>query len=198
MSNPLKTRDEIRAACATAREFIARHHLCLDATIDDYPIGRQDRGKCRLQVERKKGHGYRLVWTTTNKFGVWCKPHKSQYSDASIVVIDNYDEERKAVWLKVDPRYGVCIQHADYSGFSIVKVEFHGAPSRVERRFTWTTTKLAITGAGVQPEEEPRQEVSIIPPDPPALCDGYDAWFEEYSSMRRQLEEVWANCSVHA
>ena len=52
MSNPLKTADEIRAACVAAREFIARNRLCLDATIDYYPIGRQDRGKCRLQVER--------------------------------------------------------------------------------------------------------------------------------------------------
>jgi hypothetical protein len=65
MSNPLKTADEIQTACAAAREFIARHHLCLDATIDDYPIGRQDRGKCGLQVVRKKNHGYRLVRTTT-------------------------------------------------------------------------------------------------------------------------------------
>src|SRR5262249_18039059 len=142
MSNPLRTADEIRVACGAAREFIARNHLCLDATIDDYPIGRQDRGKCRLQVERKKGHGYRLVRTTTNNPGRWCKPHKSQYSDACIVVIDDNDQERKAVWLKVDPRNGVFVQHADYSGFALVKVEFHGAPSRVERRVTWTTTKL--------------------------------------------------------
>jgi hypothetical protein len=33
MSNPRKTADEIRAACLVAREFIARQHLCLDATI---------------------------------------------------------------------------------------------------------------------------------------------------------------------
>jgi hypothetical protein len=69
MRDNLNTADEIRAACVAAREFIARHHLCLDATIDDYPIGRQDRGKCRLQFERRKAHGYRLVRTTTNKFG---------------------------------------------------------------------------------------------------------------------------------
>jgi hypothetical protein len=196
MSNNLNTADEIRAACVAAREFIARNRLCLDATSDDYPIGRQDRGKCRLQVERKKGHGYRLVRTTTNKFGVWCKPHKSQYSDAATVVIDDYDEERKAVWLKVDPRYGVSVQHADYSGFSLVKIEFHGAPSRVERRITWTTTKLAITRAGLEPEEPPREEVSVIAADPPELCDAYDAWMDEYRAMRRQLEEIWANCCV--
>jgi hypothetical protein len=198
MSNNLKTADEIRAACTTAREFIARHHLCLDATIDDYPIGRQDSGKCRLQVERRKAHGYRLVRTTTDKHGRWCKPHKSQYSDACIVVIDDYDEERKAVWLKVDPRYGVFVQHADYSGFALVKVDFCSTPSRVERRVTWITTKLAITRAGVEPEEPPREEVSVIPADTPELCDVYDAWMDEYRTLRCQLEEVWANCCVQA
>jgi hypothetical protein len=198
MSNPLKTADDIRTACAAVREFIARHHLCLDATIPDYPIGRQERGQCRLQVERRKGHGYRLVRTTTNKFGVWCKPHRSQYSDACIVVIDDYEQERKAIWLKVDPRYGVFVQHADYSGFALVKVDFASTPSRVERRYTWTTTKLAVTHAGLEPEQAPRQEVSVIPPDLPELCDAYDAWLEEYSSLRRQLEEVWANCCVQS
>jgi hypothetical protein len=198
MSNPLKTADEIRAACGAARDFIARNHLCLDATIDDYPIGRHDRGKCRLQVERKKGHGYRLVRTTTDKHARWCKPHKSQYSDACIVVVDDYDEDRKAVWLKVDPRYGVFVQHADYSGFALIKVDFCSTPSRVERWCTWTTTRLAITGAGVEPEVPPRQEVSIDPPDPPELCDAYDIWMEEYRAMRRPLEAVWANCCVQA
>jgi hypothetical protein len=112
------------------------------------------------------------------------------------VVIDDYDEERKAVWLKADPRYGVSVQHADYSGFALVKVEFHGPPSREERRYTWTTTKLAITRAGLEPEVAPREEVSVIPADPPELCDAYGVWFEEYRPMRRQVEEVWANCCV--
>jgi hypothetical protein len=111
-------------------------------------------------------------------------------------VIDDYDEEWKAVWLKVDPRYGVFVQHADYSGFALLKVEFHGPPSRVERRYTWTTTKLAITRARLEPEESPREEVSITLPDPPELCDAYDAWAEEYKALRRQLEEVWSACCV--
>ncbi len=34
-------------------------------------INRQERGKCRLQVERSKGKGYRTVRTTTNKHGRW-------------------------------------------------------------------------------------------------------------------------------
>ena len=54
----------------------------------------------------------------------------------------------------------------------------------METRYTWTTTKLAITRAGLEPDGVPREEVSVIPPDPPELCEAYDAWFEEYSSLR--------------
>jgi hypothetical protein len=196
METKIPSHDEIRTTFASVRELIQRSQLCLDATIDDYPIGLRERGKCRLQVERNKGHGYRLVRTTTNKFGVWCKPHKSQYSDACIVVIDDYDQDHKAVWLKVDPRYGVFVQHADYTGFALVKVDFCSTPSRVERRVNWTMTKLAITRAGLHSEEAPHEEVSISPPDPPELCDAYHAWMDEYRAIRRQLEEVWANRCV--
>jgi hypothetical protein len=50
----------------------------------------------------------------------------------------------------------------------------------------------------LEAEEPPRQEVSIDPPDPPELCDSYDAWMEEYRAIRRQLEAVWSNCCVEA
>src|SRR5271166_3752556 len=63
--------------------------LCLDATIDDYPIGRRERGKCRLQVERAAGKGFRTVRTTTNKFGRWCAPKKSTYANNVTVVVAN-------------------------------------------------------------------------------------------------------------
>ena len=72
----IPTHDEIRATFAEVRDQIERSHLCLDATIDDYPIGRRERGKCRLQVERAANKGYRTVRTTTNKAGRWCKPQQ--------------------------------------------------------------------------------------------------------------------------
>jgi hypothetical protein len=50
----IATHDQIRATFAEARDQIERSHLCLDATIDDDPIGRRERGKCRLQVERNE------------------------------------------------------------------------------------------------------------------------------------------------
>ena len=57
METKIPTHDEIRATFASVRDLIERNHLCLDATIDDYPIGRRERGKCRLQVERAAGRG---------------------------------------------------------------------------------------------------------------------------------------------
>jgi hypothetical protein len=74
VNDKIPTSDEIRATFEAVRHKIASMDLCLDATIDDYPIGRRDRGKCRLQVERAAGKGYRTVRTTTNKFGRWCAP----------------------------------------------------------------------------------------------------------------------------
>jgi hypothetical protein len=70
------THEEIRATFAVVRDQLERSHLCLDATIDDYPIGRRERGKCRLQVSRAANKGYRTVRTTTNKAGRWCAPKK--------------------------------------------------------------------------------------------------------------------------
>jgi hypothetical protein len=83
----IPTHDEIRATFAGMREQLESSQLCLDATINDYPIGRRERGKCRLQVERAQNKGYRTVRTTTNKHGRWCKPHKSTYSNSLIVVV---------------------------------------------------------------------------------------------------------------
>ena len=73
---PQDASDAIRATFDAVRQKIASKNLCLDATIDDYPIGRRERGKCRPQVERAVGKGYRTVRTMTNKLGRWCAPEK--------------------------------------------------------------------------------------------------------------------------
>ena len=95
------THDEIRATFEDLRRKIGCMDLCLDATIDDYPIGRRERGKCRLQVERAAGKGYRTVRTTTNKFGRWCAPKKSTYRNSVYVVIRDCDDEHQVCWLAV-------------------------------------------------------------------------------------------------
>ena len=99
MEIKIPTHDEIRATFAEVRDRLDRSNLCLDATIDDYPIGRSERGKCRLQVERAQNKGYRTVRTTTNKYGRWCAPKKSTYSNSVIVVVRDWDDEHQHAWL---------------------------------------------------------------------------------------------------
>ncbi len=131
----IPTHDEIRETFTRVREQIAGMDLCLDATIDDYPIGRRERGKCRLQVERAKGKGYRTVRTTTNKFGRWCAPKKSTYGNAATVVVRNYDDEHQVAWLSVgnpSAQWGgthVCVRYANGEGFSLAKCWRNDSPA---------------------------------------------------------------------
>ena len=73
-----------------------------------YPIGRRERGKCRLHVERAKNKGYRTVRTTTNKFGRWCAPKKSTYRNGIYVVVRDYDDAHQGVWLAVGNPAAQC------------------------------------------------------------------------------------------
>ena len=82
-----QTAGEIRATFAACASRSPAAISASTPTIDDYPIGRRERGKCRLQVERAQGKGYRTVRTTTNKSGRWCAPKKSTYSNSLIVVV---------------------------------------------------------------------------------------------------------------
>jgi hypothetical protein len=50
---------DIRKNFEALRNTIVATDLSLDATIDDCPIGRRERGKCRLQVESRQGLSHR-------------------------------------------------------------------------------------------------------------------------------------------
>ena len=66
------------------------------AEFDDWPIGRNDRGRCVFKVEskessaRKIGQAGRNLWrvsrTTTNRLGAWCKPKCSTWSGQAAIV----------------------------------------------------------------------------------------------------------------
>ena len=196
----IPTHDEIRATFESVRQKIGCMDLCLDATIDDYPIGRRDRGKCRLQVERAKGKGYRTVRTTTNKFGRWCAPKKSTYRNSDYVVIRDYDDEHQVVWLSVGnpaAQWGgahVTIQYANGEGFSLAKCWRNDAPRRVPHNYktTWTKSKLSITGPGVEPGQPIQEkETHTLEADSPEECDAWDVWVEELKSLRELLRNVW-------
>jgi hypothetical protein len=200
METKVPTHDEIRATFSAVRHKIGCMNLCLDATIDDYPIGRRERGKCRLQVERTAGKGYRTVRTTTNKFGRWCAPKKSTYRNSVYVVVRDYDDEHQVVWLAVGnpaAQWGgahVTIQYANGEGLSLTKCWRNDAPRREAHTYTttWTKSTLRITGGGVEtgePTEE--KETTTLEADSPEECDAWDVWVEELKTVRELLRNVW-------
>ncbi len=203
----IPTPDEIRATFARVRETIASMDLCLDATIDDYPIGRRERGKCRLQVERAAGKGFRTVRTTTNKYGRWCAPKKSTYRNSVYVVVRNYDDEHQVVWLTVgNPEIaggGGNIRHDPVRQrrgfFSLAKCWRNDAPRRQPHSYTttWTTSRLSITGAGVESGEPTVQkETRTLEADSPEECDAWDVWVDELKTVRELLRNVWTTVGI--
>ncbi len=187
------------------RDQIERSHLCLDAMIDDYPIGRRERGKCRLQVERAANKGYRTVRTTANKAGRWCKPHKSTYSNSLIVVVRDWDTEHQHAWLSCgNPRaeYGgvdVCVQYANGAGIALAKCWRNDAPRREQKvdRVTWTTTRLGVSHAGLEnmgQSEETKEYVYDA--DSTEECGAWDVWVAELETVRQLLFNVWKEAEV--
>jgi hypothetical protein len=198
METKIPTLDEIRATFAGVRQQLAGMNLCLDATIDDYPIGRQERGKCRLQVERAAGKGYRTVRTTTNKFGRWCKPKKSTFSNNVTLVVSNLDEEHQHAWLSVGIGGGfeaahVCLRYANGDGLALAKCWRYDPPRRQDHHYSSQTSKsmsiLDIADGKLPEYEEPQQHV--LKADSPEECDAWDVWVEELKSVRELLQNVW-------
>jgi hypothetical protein len=191
--------EEIRATFADVRHMIAGMDLCLGATIDDYPIGRRERGKCRLQVECAAGKGYRTVRTTTNKFGRWCKPKKSTFSNHVIVVASNVDEQHQHCWFSVGSGGGfkgahVCLRYANGDGLALVKCWRYDPPRRQDHHYSSQTSNpmsiLDIADGKVPQYEEPQQPV--LKADSPEECDAWDVWIEELKSVRDLLRNVWS------
>jgi hypothetical protein len=194
--NLIPTVDQVHEACATARAFLETHHLCLDATIADYPIGRRDRGQCRLQVERAKGRGYRTVKTTTNKRGAWCAPKKSTYRNGPIVVVDDIAGPRTTAWVRLDISYGIWTSFpAGDPGTNFFRAPGTGKPSREDRTYTTTEQPTwVMDGNGfhqLDPDAKPVVKTHVIKADPPELCDAWDAWAEEYRVLHSIFSRVW-------
>lgn len=62
----------------------------LVAEFNDWPIGGNNRGQCKFVVEDGGKKGKRVVRTTTNKYGNWCKPKYSTYS-REVAIVDGDD-----------------------------------------------------------------------------------------------------------
>jgi hypothetical protein len=195
----IPTPDEIRATFSGVRHKIGCMDLCLDATIDDYPIGRHERGKCRLQVERAAGTGYRSIRTTTNKFGRWCAPKKSTYTNNVTVVVANLDEEHQHAWLSVGSGGGfegahVCLRYANGDGLALAKCWRYDPPRRKDHHYSSQTSKsmsiLDIADGKLPEYEEPQPHV--FKADSLEECDAWDVWVEELKSVQELLRNAWA------
>jgi hypothetical protein len=205
METKIPTHDQIRETFASARDLVHRNHLCLDATIDDYPIGRRERGKCRLQVERAAGKGYRTVRTTTNKFGRWCAPKKSVYQNGVWVVIKDWDVEHQVVWLgcgKPDSAYGganVGNRYANDRGVVLAGCWRQNPVRREPYHYTSVvrTSRLGITAGGLLPENRTEErEQHVLEADSPEEIAAWDVWYEELKTVRQLLLNVWEEAEV--
>jgi hypothetical protein len=205
MATKVPTHDEIRETFTEVRDRLARSNLCPDATIDDYPIGRRERGKCRLQVERAQNKGYRTVRNTTSKYGRWCAPKKSTYSNSLIVVVRDWDDEHQHAWLscgKPRAQHGgahVSVQYANGVGVALAKCWRNDAPRREDVHYTSVirTSNLGITAGGLRPENmtEERQE-RVLAADSTEECDAWDVWVQELETVRQLLLDVWKQANV--
>jgi hypothetical protein len=200
----IPTIDEIRAKFAEVRQTIQAYELCLDATIDDYPIGRRERGKCRLQVERANGKGYRTVRTTTNKHGRWCAPKKSTYSNNVIVVVNHVDDEHQCAWLCCGHPAGqwgethVYLQYANGASASLAQCWRSDAPRRQDHHYSMSTAKpilLTELKDGKEPEYG-EEEHHVLKADPPEEVAAWDVWAEELKTVRELLLNVWKEAEV--
>lgn len=83
----------------------------LVAEINDWPIGGGNRGICKFEVEDGGKKGKRIVRTTTDKHGRWCKPKKDTYA-AAVCVVDGDDGK---TYIMSTTMYGfVKISRADF------------------------------------------------------------------------------------
>lgn len=81
------------------------------AEFNDWPSGR-NRVKCKFEVEHNEKKGYRVIRTTTDKNGVWCKPKADTYNGKAVIVDG---EDGKTYILQHVPLYGfVMVNRSDF------------------------------------------------------------------------------------
>ena len=173
--NPPSERGEDRKAGATAggagdasagsAQTVAVARLVLPMLT---PIGRRERGKCRLQVEFDGRKAYRTVNTRTDKHGRWCKPKKSTFRNGITVVVDDLEGERTTAWLAVDSRC-VYVHFPNGEGFHVVDAPCMSPPRRTEEK-----SVMVMRPIFGLPGKEDRVE-HVWPADPPELSDAWDA-----------------------
>jgi hypothetical protein len=95
----------IRSWFLSISEMVRAWQFHTSYVIDPYPIGGTMKGRCRLEYDVKKHRAEcRYSKTTTDKHGVWNRPHKTKYQSfyaVGVVTGKMPDERRHAGWLRV-------------------------------------------------------------------------------------------------
>jgi len=181
--------DEVRQSFAALRSNLARHRIVPVHVIESYPIGRRDRGLCRLEVEYKPGKGYRRIKTTTDKQGRWCAPKRSVWDGfPNYVIVGDLEMERTAAWLLIAPFRIAYLYPNNQAVVLLANPNSYGGKPRREPE-TVVFRKVALT-FGTAPQHESREEM-VMPADPPELCDAYDAWLECFGPFRADFERLY-------
>ena len=177
----LPSHTEIEDAIEQAGKRIMELAFLPSYTIEDYPIGRRDRGKCELRVEFKKGKGWRTWRATTNKRGQWCKPKCSTYDRMPIAVVTAEDLQRDCAWLRMSSwgKQVVYLQAANGDLEETILSMPEGLPSFAPRReahkYRIKTTTLYENTVSYQDCEDTA--------DPPEVCDAWDVWAAGLASL---------------
>ena len=188
---------EVDAALTKLRKWLSKAEFVASFTIDDYPISRTARGRCKLEVDWKKSRaGWRTARTTTNKMGQWCKPHHSVYRYGLGVVVTHPEITklgRGAAWLFID-KSGVGLHYANGENLTLAEPPHWCKPRRTEHRYSMVTRSYDGSVISGSLDRPPAVNVAeqVLEADPPALCDAYDLW--ERGIRQIQLDLI---CTVN-
>lgn len=182
MPKPIPTEAEVDMAWEAFNVAIDKLTFVPEFIIEDYPIGGDFRGRCRLGVDFKRGHGYRTNKTTTNKDGRWYRPKGSVYQPWPIFVVTGIpfkDGETTAGWLKLCPRTGPYLCMANYEELLLCEPPCYTIPRRETSHYT-------VTVNGVESERK------MLRADNPALCDAWERWFDHFKRLMERLAPLAA------
>jgi hypothetical protein len=171
-----KTAATMRAEMDDCLAKIGSMTFLTEGVIDDYPIGRKLRGKCKLSAEYKKGKGFRTVRQTTDKNDKWYKPKTSRYCDHPISVV-SYGG--KLGWLNIGGN-AVYLTWANGDQQTLALANLYSAP-RLQDHTYQTVSYEPISMADILDGKNPpvrETKTHTLPADPPEVIACWDAWLD--------------------
>jgi hypothetical protein len=181
----LTTAAEVEAAMQAVRQRVLGFRFTDVHTVEDYPIGRQLRGQCKLWVHFKAGKGCRMVRQTTDKKGVWCKPKFSTFQPGLLIVC--VLPSGRAAYLGIDD-YVVSLTDAAWRKEILARNPSWCEPRREPASYKIVTQEL-FSGKAAS------TEMMQHPADPPELIAAYDCF---RTHARRLIDAVKSRVNLPA